>query len=179
MRFNPKPKPPMPGGEYTHVSDTGPQPVPPGIPRVNLIPVGDGGPGPLLPRVTRRPRPKTLLPRPEEIAKLPRLARVAFATCCVRRALPAQPGTAEPPAAVSDDPRAVAEIAARAAEAILRVATDPTDLRFLRRDFERFRWLAKHHGWTDDTPVSPDAIGPRWPRNRTPQWARETKKPRE
>lgn len=178
MKINPKPKPPLPGGEYTHVSDPGTPPLPPGTKVVGLIPVGDGGPGPLLPRVTRRPRPKPLLPSPEEVAKLPRQARVAFATCCVLRALPALPGTAEP-TAVSGDPRAVAETAARAAEAILRVATDPTDLRFIRRDFERFRWLAKHHGWTDDTPVSPDAIGPRWPRNRTPKWARETKKPRE
>jgi hypothetical protein len=78
----------MPGGEYTHVSDTGPQPVPPGIPRVNLIPVGDGGPGPLLPRVTKRPRRKPFLPSQEEIEQLPHWARIAFAARCAQRVLP-------------------------------------------------------------------------------------------
>ena len=177
--MNPKPKPPMPGGEYTFMVDTGPQGVSPNATRVNLIPVGDGGPGPLLPRVIRPPRRKPLLPSAEEIAKLPRSARVAFAACCVERARPAKQTMADQPVvSAADDPRAVAEAVARAAEAILRVATDPADLRFIRRDFERFRWLARKHKWTDDTPVSPDAVGPLWPR-RVPKWARETNEPRE
>ena len=66
-----------------------------------------------------------------------------------------------------------------AAHAILRTSADPHDLLFIRRDFERFRWLAKKHGWTDDTPVSPDAVGPLWPPGRVPKWAREKNEPRE
>lgn len=235
---NPKPKPPMPGGEYTFMVDTGPQQVPPGVRTVNLIPVGDGGPGPLLPRMKWRPKP--LLPRPEEIAKLPRLARVAFAARCARRVFPVVrrdwteiPGDyhtklratvlvveqsavhPNPPAAHAlvcevrvigntaakagrpaaaaavfaahgaaaavalDSAQGIEDAVLRAAEAILRVCSDPADLSFIRRDFERFRWLAKKHGWTDDTPVSPDLVGPLWPRGRVPHWAREKKKPRE
>lgn len=238
--MNPKPKPPGPGSEYTQFIDTGPQAVSPNATRVNLIPVGDGGPGPPLPRVTERPRRKPLLPSGEEIEKLPRWARVAFAARCARRVLPivrrAWPEGDRPhlleavEAAVAfaenaanstyqfatgraylDDPALkIAELAGdagdcapteaasaaaysasnaanlvarhaacRAAEAILRVSGEPADLRFIRRDFERFRWLAKKHGWTDDTPVSPDAVGPLWPPGRVPRWAREKNEPRE
>jgi hypothetical protein len=53
---NPKPKPPLPGGEHVQFVDTGPQGVSPNATRVNLIPVGDGGPGTPLPPV--RPRKK-------------------------------------------------------------------------------------------------------------------------
>jgi hypothetical protein len=53
---NPKPKPPLPGGEHVQFIDSGPQGVSPNATRVNLIPIGDGGPGPLLPPVTRRKR---------------------------------------------------------------------------------------------------------------------------
>ena len=42
--MNPRPKPPMPGGESTQFIDGGPQPVSPNATRVKLIPVGDGGP---------------------------------------------------------------------------------------------------------------------------------------
>ena len=75
--------------------------------------------------------------------------------------------------------RFLAGASATAAGAILLVSSDPADLRTIRVDFERFRWLAKKHKWTDDTPVPPDAIGPLWPPRRAPKWARETKKPRE
>ena len=238
--MNPKPKPPMPGGEYTQFIDTGPQAVSPGATRVNLIPVGDGGPGPLLPRANRRKTRKPLLPRPDEIAKLTGLARVAFAARCARRVFPvvwydwsevpadqltkvrATVLVAEqsavcpnPPAAhaLACDIRVVGNTAAKAgrsaaaaavfaahgaaaaialgygqgiadavmhtATAILQVCSDPTDLLYIRRDFERFRWLAKKHGWTDDTPVSPDLVGPLWPRGRVPHWAREKQKPQE
>lgn len=87
MHVNPKPKPPLPGGEHTFVTDTGRQGVRPGIPVVNLIPVGDGGPGPLLPRTFKRKDRKPVLPDRAEIARLPLLARVAFAARCARRVL--------------------------------------------------------------------------------------------
>jgi len=257
--MNPKPKPPMPGGEYTQFIDTGPQAVTPGATRVNLIPVGDGGPGPLLPRMTGRKKHKPLVPSRAEIEKLPRWARVAFAVRCARRVFPIlcrrwpsaptahlqalenavsvaercasasdaadvfgaaatayttaaslessvvliasnAAGEADPDGGVYLAARAAAEaadvayyavladpapvrdasgVAATAAAAMLRVASDPSDLLFIRRDFERFRWLEKKHGWTDDTPVSPDAVGPLWPRGRVPHWAGEKKRPRE
>lgn len=56
--MNPKPKPPMAGGEHTQFIDSGPQGVSPGATRVNLIPVGDGGPGPLLPPIRPKPAPR-------------------------------------------------------------------------------------------------------------------------
>ena len=59
--MNPKPRPPLPGGEHVQLIDTGPQGVSPGATRVNLIPVGDGGPAPLLPRPPRKPRPAAWL----------------------------------------------------------------------------------------------------------------------
>ena len=86
MHVNPKPKPPLPGGEYTFTTDTGRQGVRPGIPVVNLIPVGDGGPGPLLPRPPKKRRP--VLPTAAEVAALPRAARAAFAERCALRVEP-------------------------------------------------------------------------------------------
>lgn len=257
--MNPKPKPPMPGGEYTHVSDPGTPPLPPGIKVVGLIPVGDGGPGPLLPRVTRRKERKPLLPSRAEVEKLPRFARVAFAARCARRVFPilrrcwpsapadhlatlenavavaekcsSESGVdeafaaaaaaytvannsesyrvlvatnaacgADPNYAVYLAARAAAEaadvayfavladpapvrvasgVAAVTAAAMLHVASDPRDLLVIRRDYTRFSWLAKAHGWTDETPVSPNVVGPFWPPGRVPRWAREANGPRE
>jgi hypothetical protein len=170
MALNPKPKPPMPGGEHTQFIDTGPQPVSPGATRVNLIPVGDGGPGPLLPRVTRPPRRKPMLPGADEIARLPAQARAALAARCTLRVLPLT-GRREPAASAED-------AIAAAAVAILRVSPRPGELVLIRHDFERLRRLAKANGWTDQTPVPPEVFGPLWP-GRVPKWAREKPKPRE
>ena len=150
---NPRPKPPRPGGEYTHISDSGPQPVSPGIPRVDLIPVGDGGPHLLLPQMLRPRKRRPLLPDAAALAKLPRAARAAFEARCAARAGLASATVAE------------------AAVAILHAASDPADLLFIRRDFSRLRVLAKQGGWTDDTLVPPDALGPLWPPGRVPEWA--------
>jgi hypothetical protein len=241
VKINPKPKPPMPGGEYTHISDPGTPPLPPGIKVVGLIPVGDGRPGPLLPRVTNPKRRNPLLPSYKEVELLPRWARVAFAARCARRVLPIIRGAssltpgdsfgavaaavdaAERCAATADrtipdrvfapaeanldyfgshasdavcvaattvsdtleapttaDAIANATNAADSAtRAILLTSSEPRDLVFVRKDFDRLLGLAKEHGWTDDTPVPPEVFGPLWPPGRVPRWARETKKPRE
>ena len=159
---NPKPKPPMPGGEHTQFIDTGPQGISPGATRVNLIPVGDGGPGPLLPSVTRRRKPKPMLPSEAEIASLPRLARVAFAVRCIARVQPLTTGTAQ----AGESPDAAV---AAAAVAIPRLSPPPGDPVLFRHDFDRLRKLAKQHNWTDDTPVV-RGVGPLWP-GRVPKWA--------
>ena len=159
--MNPKPKPPLPGGEYTFMTDTGRQAVPPGTPLVNLIPVGDGGPGPLLPRAFRRKKPKPVLPTPDEIAALPRAAQAAFAVRCALRAAPLA------------DVSGSADAVEATAVVVLRATSDPRDLRFIRRDFERVKWFALKEKWTDDTPVPPDVFGPLWPKGRVPKWARE------
>lgn len=165
-----KPTPPGPGGEYTQVIDLGPQGVPPGLKVVQLIPVGDGGPGtPPPPPVTRRKKKRRLLPTAAEIDALPRLARAAFAERCARRVSPGSDGA---PADAQD----VTAVVTRAALQALRDATDPADVTLIRRDFDRLRWLAKQDGWTDETPVPVDVLGPLWPRGRVPDWAKD--KPR-
>jgi hypothetical protein len=164
--MNPRPKPPMPGGECTFTTDTGPQPVPPGVKTVRLIAVGDGGPGPLLPRTQKRRKRKPVLPTPAEIAALPGGARAAFAARCALRVAPLVVLDA-----TADD------AAGAAALAILRIAPEPWALQFIRRDFERLRRLAKANAWTDDTPIPPEVFGPMWPEGRTPKWMRETNQP--
>jgi hypothetical protein len=74
--------------------------------------------------------------------------------------------------------RSAADAALNAVEVILRVASDPRDLLFVRRDFDRLCSLVKVNGWTDKTPVPPDVFGPLWP-GRVPKWAREANGPRE
>ncbi len=161
--MNPKPSPPFPGGEYVHQGEPVTPPLPAGIKTVRLIPVGDGGPGPLLPRVTKQPKRKSVLPTAGEVAALPRGAGAAFAARCAERVAPlVQLGECE-------------DAAGCAALAILRAAPDPRDLMFIRRDFERLRRLAKANGWTDDTPVPPEVFGPLWPEGYVPKWAREAK----
>lgn len=67
---------------------------------------------------------------------------------------------------------AAAAVTAAAAD-VLRAATDPAELTYFRRDFDRVARLAKANGWTDDTPVPEDAFGPLWPPGRVPTWARK------
>jgi hypothetical protein len=166
--MNPNPKPPLPGGEYTFMTDTGRQSVPPGTPVVNLIPVGDGGPGPLLPRMFRRPKRKPVLPTASEVAALPHGARVAFAVRCAARVRPLVPLDA-----------CGADVVGAAAVAILRAAPDPRDLALFRRDFEVLKRRARGEEWTDETAVPPDVFGPMWPEGRVPTWARQATGPRE
>jgi hypothetical protein len=162
---NPKPKPPPPGGEYVHQGEPVTPPLPPGVKTVRLIPVGDGGPGPLPPRVTRRPKRKPALPSQAEIATLPLGARAALAARCARRVAPlVQLGDAE-------------DAVGAAACAILRAASDPRQVAVIRRDFEVLKRLARKEKWTDDTPVPPEVFGPMWPEGRVPKWARETNRP--
>ena len=180
MNPKPKPKPPMPGGEHTQFIDTGPQGVSPGATRVNLIPVGDGGPGTLPPPVTRRKKPKPMLPSEEEVAKLPLGALVAFAVRCAERVLPITRRTDldESMTTCSGVDRSPTSAARVAAQAILLTSSDPRDLLLIRRDFDRIARLAKRNNWTDDTPVPPEVFGPLWP-GRVPKWAREANEPRE
>lgn len=242
MHPNPKPKPPLPGGEYIHVSDPGTPLLPPGVKRYNLIPAGDGGPGSPIPPLSRKVR-KPLLPSEAEVASLPKWARVAFAARCAKRVLPVIERertwverairSVEQCAAIggcaSDEAKAhirlesnvaseLNRIASTAAEqgnlvfcavdavretveaacfasvglarvsdlvyrveecavqVVLAKATDSSDLKCFRRDFERFAYLAEREKWTDDTPVSPEVIGKLWPTGRTPEWATQTPK---
>lgn len=170
--INPRPKPPPPGGEYTHFIDTGPQQVSPNATRVNLIPVGDGGPGPPLPRVTRVP-PEPFLPTVEEIGRLSKAARVAFAGRCALRVVPLVGGLL--PGHDSDDPATVAEVAATAGVAILRARSDPRDLRVIRGDYEGLVEFVEEEDWDADRPIPLD-VWSLWPPGRTPRWAR-VKKP--
>jgi hypothetical protein len=105
---------------------------------------------------------RPLVPASEQVAKLPRTAREAFATRCAARVARLRPGAATPEAA---------------AALILAAATVQTPIRrqllCIRRDFDRLVYLAKKHNWTDETSVPPDVFGPLWPKTLTPQWAQE------
>jgi hypothetical protein len=103
-----------------------------------------------------------LVPASEEVAKLPRGAREAFAARCAARVAKLRAGATSPEAA---------------AALILAAATVETPIRkqllCIRRDFDRLVHLAKKHNWTDETPVPPDVFGPMWPKNLTPDWAKD------
>ena len=80
-------KPPLTGGEFTQVVDTGAQQVPPNASRVRLIPVGDGESGRLLPSSMKQKRHPSLLPSTEEIGELPLRAQFALTARCLRRVI--------------------------------------------------------------------------------------------
>jgi hypothetical protein len=105
---------------------------------------------------------RPLVPASEEVARLPRGARTAFAARCAERVARLRPG--------ADTPEAAAAL-------ILAVATVDAPIRrqllCLRRDFDRLMFLAKKHGWTDDTDVPPTVFGPLWPAGIAPRWAEE------
>lgn len=104
-----------------------------------------------------------LVPTAEEVAALPRLARVAFAERCARRVRP-----------VLDRPEVSAAEAARAVFETATVDSPLTaQLRCIRRDFNRLKKLARKEKWTDETPVPPDVFGPMWPEGVEPYWAVE------
>jgi hypothetical protein len=165
---NPNPKPPFPGGEYTHITDPGPQYVPPGIPRVNLVPVGDR-PGQLPPPVELPLKRKPHLPAAEELVRLPPPLRAVFAGRCAARVVPLVGELL--PGHDSDDPAVVAEVAASAGVAILRARSDPRDLRVIRLDYEWLLGLYEDDGWEPADGLPTDV--PLWPPGRTPKWARE------
>lgn len=162
-------------------------PMPPAKSRGKLIPMGDGeglpyrpGPGAFL----RKRVP--LVPTEQEVRALPRWARVAFAQRCARRVrsargvLPTAAGgdSRASETAITLADRAVSADAARtAADLLLKTATTDTpltaQLRCIRRDFARLKWLAREQKWTDDTPVPPDVFGPLWPEGVAPYWAVE------
>jgi hypothetical protein len=135
-------------------------PVPPAKSRGRLLPGGGVELLPLTSEELRESRP--LVPASEEVAKLPRVAREAFAARCASRVARLREGATSPEAA---------------AALILAAATTETPIRRLllciRRDFDRLMYLAKKHNWTDDTPVPPDVFGPLWPKNLIPDWAKE------
>jgi hypothetical protein len=68
-----------------------------------------------------------------------------------------------------------------AVKAITHAAIVETPIRrqllCIRRDFDRLVYLAKKHNWTDDTPVPPEVFGPMWPKDLTPDWAKEPPAP--
>lgn len=102
---------------------------------------------------------RPLVPALEEVAKLPRLVRVAFAARCAARVAPLRPGLFAPEAA---------------AALILTAATSATPVRkqllCIRRDFDRLARLAREQNWTDETPVPPEVFGPMWPNGLAPAW---------
>lgn len=102
-----------------------------------------------------------MLPTADEVAALPRGARLAFAARCATRVLPL----------VRLDVFEEDGVAA-AAVAILRTASDPRALSFIRRDLNALKRLVREEKWTDDTPVPPEVFGPLWPDGRAPKWAR-------
>jgi hypothetical protein len=104
-----------------------------------------------------------LVPTEEEVAALPKLARIAFAERCALRVKPVRPdGIAT---------------AADAARVIFETATIDSpltaQLRCIRRDFLRVKRRAQKEKWTDETPVAPDVFGPMWPEGAEPYWAVE------
>ena len=153
---------PQPGGELFHEGEAGPlvysYPMPPVKSRGQLIPLSGETAEPPVTEAPNRP----LIPASEEVAKLPRLAREAFAARCAARVARLRSGASSPEAA---------------AALILAAATVATPVRrqllCVRRDFDRLAALAKKHNWTDDTPVPADAFGPMWPKNLTPEWTKE------
>lgn len=157
--MNPKQRGPKPGGGYSveHVIlDGGPtwHMAMPGKPAFGT---------PRCPPQSAYSQSRTpLVPTAEEVAQLPRLARVAFAERCGLRVKPVRAGVTT---------------AADAARVIFETATIDSpltaQLRCIRRDFVRLKKLARKEKWADDTPVSPEVFGPMWPEGVEPYWAVE------
>lgn len=94
------------------------------------------------------------LPTREDIAKLPRWARVAFAARCARRALPLF--KQHWPAAPDVHLRAV-ELAVSVAE---HAAAGGVPIALLCRDFQNLLEAATRGKWNNTTPVPPSVFGP-------------------
>lgn len=105
------------------------------------------------------------LPTKEEIAQLPRWARVAFAARCARRA---QPNFLKhwPPKEHIDGIENAIAIAehnaanAYAAAAAYDAAESGVNKKLILADFNHLFALAKKHKWTDETPVPPSVFPP-------------------
>lgn len=108
---------------------------------------------------------RPLIPTGEEIAKLPELARAAFAARCAARVAP-----------LATNPTPTALDPATAASLILAASAVDTPvrrlLRCIRRDFDRLVYLAKRRKWTDETPVPQTVFGPMWPKDVVLPWAK-------
>jgi hypothetical protein len=103
------------------------------------------------------------VPTEEEVAKLPRPARVAFVERCALRVK-----------RVRDSGVATAADAARVLFETATIDSPLTaQLRCIRRDFVLLNRLARKEKWTDDTPVPPEVFGPMWPEGIAPYWAVE------
>jgi hypothetical protein len=172
---------PQRGGEAFHEGEPGPLiytfPMPPVKSRGRLVAgsnvefVGAGpqvSPGDVLVERAHQTTPDTrpLVPASEEVAKLPRGAREAFAVRCAARVARLRPDATSPEAA---------------AALVLAAATVDTPIRrqllCIRRDFDRLVLLARKHAWNDDTQVPPEVFGTMWPNNLTPDWAQEPEPP--
>src|SRR5512134_3815122 len=129
---------PQPGGELFHEGEAGPlvysYPMPPVKSRGQLVPLsGEASEPP----VAEPPPARPLVPASEEVAKLPRAAREAFAARCAARVARLRAGVTSPEAV---------------AATLLAAATVGTPIRrqllCLRRDFDRLVFLANKHNWT-------------------------------
>jgi hypothetical protein len=109
---------------------------------------------------------RPLVPTAEEIAKLPRNARTAFARRCAARV--ARLLGSDAPAEL--DPQTAAQLLLARAAVETPLARQ---LRCIRRDFDQLVHLARKNNWTDDTAVPPSVFGPMWPRGLAPAWAAE------
>jgi hypothetical protein len=175
---------PQPGGESFQIGEGGPltyyMQMPPAKSCGRLIPAGEWQIGEAGPSMTPEEfkayceregildPDRPLIPTAEEIAKLPRSARIAFTSRCADRIAPLA-GSAIPGEL---DPQSTASF-------LLAAATVNTPLRRLlrciRHDFDKVFYLARKNKWTDDTPVTQEVFGPMWPKHFVPAWAREIK----
>lgn len=174
---------PQPGGEENHTIEAGPPTyyMRMGPPKtlIRLLPGGGSVAEPLPPMTAEEWKAhceregilfsdRPLVPTADELAALPRGARVAFRERCAARVCKLRPAGPDCPAEL--DP-------AVAAGLLVTAATAETPIRrqllCIRRDFDRLVHLARKHDWTDDTPVPPEVFGPMWPKHLTPAWAKE------
>jgi hypothetical protein len=80
--------------------------------------------------------------------------------------------------AAAETARLVAMAVQAAAAAITQSATLSSHLTdqvsHIRWDYELLARLAAINHWTDETPVSPDILGPLWSPGHAPEWAEES-----
>ncbi len=158
---------PQPGGESFQLGETVGEPtfhMPMPAQATHVVPVAldTWQIGEAAPAAERGHPSRPLVPASEDVAKLPRGAREAFAARCAARVARLRAGATTPEAA------AALILAAAAVNTPLR-----RHLLRIRRDFDRLAYLAKKHHWADDTPVPQDVFGPMWHPDFTPDWAKE------
>ncbi|HEY3787716.1 MAG TPA: hypothetical protein VGL71_02625, partial [Urbifossiella sp.] len=111
---------------------------------------------------------RPLIPSAEELAKLPKNARMAFLQRCAARVCKLRAANQACPTEI--EPAAAAALILAAATVEMPVHMQ---LRSIRRDFDRIRYKVYKHKWTDETPIPPDAFGRMWPKTLEPSWAKE------